>query len=270
MELKMHQRRPYPHLVVALLVTLSVTGCDALCGQLGLGDASCSLPADAPVVSVTHLSLLDAPEPQALAANYCADYFGLIGQLGCEAALGGAPSKSDLGFTFGLGLMMSNPADVPVPATDVLVELTLFDDEAAALGSTCVTLCAGDDPQCDGSPDPGACDTAGVIDTWGEAAVAVPSLIRGVAKGEALDGLKQSAVPAAGDVTLGLAFDLGVDAALDVIGAAADRFMDDAVADGSLGIAIPVMVSGKVFFDLPGAGRIGVPFGPFETTWQVQ
>ena len=62
----------------------------------------------------------------------------------------------------------------------------------------------------------------------------------------------------------------GVDAALDVIGAAADRFMDDAVADGSLGIAIPVMVSGKVFFDLPGAGRIGVPFGPFETTWQVQ
>lgn len=259
----------FPILLV-LVAALALPGCDALCSQLDLGAASCPLPADAPEVSVTHLSLLDAPEPKALAANYCADYFGLIGQIGCEAALGGAPSKSDLGFTFGVGLTMSNPVDVPVPATDVLIELTLFDDDAAALGSVCVTLCGAGNPNCDGSPKPGACDTSGGIDSWGEAAAAVPSLISGIATGELGDDLQKSSVPAGGDVNLGLAFTLGIDAALDVIGGAADRFMDDAVLGGDLGIAIPVVVSGEVFFDVPSAGRVGVPFGPFESTWQVQ
>ena len=257
-------------MVLVLLAPLALSGCDALCAQLALGEASCSLPADAPEVSVTHLSLLDAPEPKALAANYCSDYFGPIAGIGCEAALGGTPTKSDLGFTFGMGLQMSNPVDVPVPATDVLVELTLFDDGAAALGRVCVTLCSADNPHCEGVPRLAACDSSEVIDSWSEAASALPSLISDIATGELSTELQKSSLPAGGDIHLGLAFTLGVDAALEVIGGASEHFMDDALLGGELGIAIPVTVSGKVFFDLPSAGRIGVPFAPFESTWQVR
>ena len=76
-------------------------------------------------------------------------------------------------------------------------------------------------------------------------------------------------MPAGGDVEgLGLAFHLGIDPALEVIGGATERFMDDALSGGEeLGLAIPVVISGEVFFDLPSLGRVGVPFGPFASTW---
>ncbi|MDP6943262.1 MAG: hypothetical protein QF464_03860, partial [Myxococcota bacterium] len=236
----MFDRRASLSLLVSLLVAFAAPGCDDLCGQLEMESTGCQESVDPPEVSVTHLSLVDAPDPQGLAANFCADHFGVLGMAACEAALGSPPPPSDLGFTFGLGLTMSNPEDVPVPATDVLVELTLFDDDAAALGSVCVSLCGADDPDCDGSPKPGACDREGAIDTLDEAAEVVPALISGIATGETLDELKKSSVPAGGDVTLELAFDLGIDEALDVIGAASDRFMDDAISGSDLSIAIPV------------------------------
>jgi len=74
---------------------------------------------------------------------------------------------------------------------------------------------------------------------------------------------------AGGDISLNLAFILGVDEALNVFQKTAKAYVEAELNGGTGSLAIPVAASGTVFFDLPVLGRLGVGYGPFGTTWNV-
>jgi hypothetical protein len=252
---------------LALALTLtSLTGCDRLLNQLGRGEEL------APEVQVGALQLRHGPSIGQLAAYYCPKVVNdPLVAVGCAVALGAPPPRSQLAFEFGVTINLHNPNDFPVPTADVLLALTLFEGrDAEALGAICVSLCGTDNPDCDGSPRPGACALRqDDILTVEDFVMALPGLIADIASGRALEELKESTILAGGDVSLDLAFILGIDQALSVFEKTALAYVEDELAGRSGSLAIPVSVEGTVFFDLPVLGRLGVGFGPFGSTWNV-
>jgi hypothetical protein len=208
----------------------------------------------------------------ALAAYYCPLVINdPILKTTCTAVLGAPPAKSQLGFEFSVDLQISNPNDVPIPALDVLLALSLFSaQDTQGLGSTCISLCGADSPGCTGAPKPGACTSSQPdIHTIAEFASGVPDLIDSINSGDTGDALSQSLIPAGGDVNLNLAFNLGVDAALGVIQKTAATFVTGLLKNTPVPLSIPVSVQGAVFVQLPVGGRIGVNFGPVQSTWTI-
>jgi len=254
-------------LLVSLITVplLAVTNCDQLYSSLPNSET-------APEVQVGSLQLVDSPPIEKLAAYYCPKISSDPAvQVACTFGLGSPPPRSQLTFTFGIGLDIHNPNDIPVPTADVLVALTLFKDaNSQALGAICISLCGSDNPDCDGTPRPGACTAKqGDIFTIDDFINAIPGLIHDLATGQALDDLRNSTILAGGDIHLNLQFILGIDEALKVFEKTARAYVDAELdgRDGSLDI--PVSVEGSVFFDLPVLGRLGVDYGPFSTVWKV-
>lgn len=251
----------------ALLAALPLSSCDELLNQLPGAGAEL-----APEVRVGALQLRHGPSLGELAAYYCPRVIDdPVVAVGCAVALGAPPPKTRLAFEFGITLNLHNPNDIPVPTADVLLALTLFEGrDAEALGAICVSLCGADDPQCDGRPRPGACELRqDDILTLDDLVLAIPDLIHDFATGQAQEELRESTLLAGGDISLDLAFVLGIDQALSVFQKTALAYVEDEL-DGKTGsLAIPVSASGTVFFDLPVLGRLGVGYGPFGTTWNV-
>lgn len=253
--------------LVGLLLMLPLVSCDELLNQLPGGSAEL-----APEVRVGTLQLRHGPSIGELASYYCPRVIDdpLIA-VGCAVALGAPPPKTRLAFEFGITLNLHNPNDIPVPTADVLLALTLFEGrDAEALGAICVSLCGTDNPQCDGTPRPGACELRqDDILTLEDLIYAIPGLIYDIASGQAAEELRESTILAGGDISLDLAFVLGIDQALEVFQKTALAYVEDEL-DGRTGsLAIPVSAAGTVFFDLPVLGRLGVGYGPFGTTWNV-
>lgn len=252
-------------LAFAALATPTLAGCDQLLGQL----PGQELPPD---VKVGTLQLRRSPSIGMLAAYYCPKISSdPVVRLTCTVALGPAPAKSQLSFEFGIVLNMHNPNDIPVPTADVLLGLTLFDGvDAEALAAICISLCGQDNPNCDGTPRPGACQVRqDDILTIEDFIVAIPGLIADIASGEAAKELNKSTILAGGDISLDLAFILGVDQALSVFQKTAESYVEAELGGGDGSLDIPVAAEGTVFFDLPVLGRLGVGFGPFQTVWRV-
>ncbi len=253
--------------VLSTLALGSGLGCDQLLGA-ATGDPT-TVP---PAVQVGALELRHGPSIEQLAAYYCPKVISdPIVSIGCAVALGAPPARSQLVFEFGLTLNIHNPNDVPVPTADVLVALTLFDGvDAEALAAICVSLCGTDNPECDGTPRPGACMARqDDIFTIEDFVSAIPGLIEKIATGEAAEELKKSTILAGGDVSITLAFYLGVDQALNVFEKTATAYVEDELAGRTGSLSVPVSAEGTVFFDLPVLGRLGVNFGPFRTSWSV-
>ncbi|MFO0746131.1 MAG: hypothetical protein U1F43_10715 [Myxococcota bacterium] len=247
------------------LVPLPLASCDQLLSQL-------NNPETAPDVNVGSLELRHGPSIGNLAAYYCPKISSdPIVQVSCRVALGNPPPKSSLSFEFGIVLNLHNPNDVPIPTADVLLALNLFDGgDAEALGAICISMCGTDNPNCDGTPRPGACQARqGDIFTIEDFVSAIPGLIADIASGRAAEELSHSTILAGGDLSLDLAFILGVDQALNVFQKTARAYVDAELNGGNGSLDIPVSAEGTVFFDLPVLGRLGVGYGPFQTTWHV-
>jgi hypothetical protein len=254
--------------LLALVTALSAAplgGCDQLLQNL-------TNPETPPEVAVGTLALRRSPSVGMLAAYYCPKISSdPIVQVSCRVVLGPQPAKSQLAFEFGIVLNMHNPNDVPVPTADVLLGLTLFDGaDAEALGAICVSLCGTDNPDCDGTPRPGACQARqDDIFTVEDFVLAIPGLIADIASGQAAEELRESTILAGGDISLDLGFILGIDQALSVFQKTAEAYVETELEGGDGSLDIPVAVEGTVFFDLPVLGRLGVGFGPFQTSWEV-
>lgn len=262
-------------MAVAAALALTQAGCEVLDAVIAASEqVAVQAPAlVAPTVTTTGPSLRQRPGLQSLGAYYCPKLLGnQLGTIGCTLALGAAPPKSSLRFDFGLGVAIANPNNVPVPALDVLVALTLYPDDVktTALGATCISLCTADNPGCTGAPRPDACTvTTGTVKTVDDFVGALPKLIDGIASGKALQELQKSSIPAGGDVKLDLVFSLGLDPALSVLQRTAMTWLELYVQGKELAIDVPVRVEGSVFFDIPGLGRIAVDWGPLAGTWRL-
>lgn len=255
-----------PTLFAALLATLPLAGCDQLLQQMQQN------PELAPEVHVGSLELRHGPSIGQLAAYYCPQISrDPIVQVSCSVLLGVPPPKASLSFEFGIVLNLHNPNDIPVPTADVLLALSLFDGgDAEALGAICISLCGTDNPNCDGTPRPGACQARqDDIFTVEDFISAIPGLIADIASGRAAEELSHSTILAGGDLSLDLAFILGVDQALNVFEKTASAYVQAELDGGTGSLDIPVSAEGTVFFDLPVLGRLGVGYGPFQTTWHV-
>lgn len=260
-----------PHLAtrpwLTPLIALSLASCDELLNQL-----PGATPELAPEVRVGALELRHGPGIGELAAYYCPRVIDdPLVSVGCAVALGAPPPRSQLAFEFGITINIHNPNDVPVPTADVLLGLTLFEGrDAEALGAICVSLCGQDDPECDGSPRPGACQLRqDDILTLEDFIASIPGLIADIASGRAEEELRKSTILAGGDISLNLAFILGIDQALGVFEKTALAYVEAELEGRSGSLAIPVSASGTVFFDLPVLGRLGVGYGPYGSTWNV-
>jgi hypothetical protein len=229
-------------------------------------------PAVAPTIQTSEPQLRRSPSVQLLAAYYCPQVVdNPIVRIGCAAALGPVPGPDQLSFEFGLTVMAKNPNNIPIPALDVLLALTLFQgQDAEGLGAICVSLCGQADPNCNGAPRPGACSAKGQgIRTLDDFASRIPGLIAGLATGQVQDELRKSTIAAGGDLRVDLTFAMGIDQALRVIQKVARRFVDDFMNGRQSDLAIPVSASGTVFVQLPAIGPVGVGFGPIASTWQI-
>lgn len=257
---------PSATLAALALTATTLTSCDRLLDQLGRSEEL------APEVQVGTLQLRHGPSIGQLAAFYCPKVINdPLVAIGCAVALGAPPPRSQLAFEFGITINIHNPNDFPVPTADVLLALTLFEGrDAEALGAICISLCGTDNPDCDGSPRPGACELRqDDILTLEDFVMALPGLIDDIASGRALEELKESTILAGGDISLDLSFILGIDQALSVFEKTALGYVQDELAGRNGSLSVPVSASGTVFFDLPVLGRLGVGFGPFGTTWNV-
>ena len=261
------------HRPVALALALALapsSGCDQLLQQLENGPIATSELA--PTVNVGALELREEPALEDLGAYYCPKVIDdPLVALGCAVTLGSPPPKSALVFEFGVVVNVHNPNDIPVPALDVLLALTLFDDaQAEALGAICVSLCGTDDPSCDGTPRPGACEAQGDdLRTLDDFIARIPGLIADLASGQAAEELRKSTIAAGGDISLDLGFVLGVDQALTVFEKTALAYVQDLLAGRSATLTVPVRADGTIYFQLPVLGRIGVDFGPYRSSWQI-
>lgn len=258
--------------IAPLLAALTAVGALSSCDEFLQRFPAGGTPELAPEVDVGALQLRHGPALDDLAAYYCPQVIGdPLVALGCRVALGPPPPKAALFFEFGVVINLHNPNDIPVPALDVLLALTLFDDaQAEALGAICVSLCGTDDPTCDGRPRPGACEPQGDdVRSIEDFIARIPGLIADIASGQAEEELRKSTIAAGGDVSLDLAFILGIDQALVVFEKTALTYVESLLSGGSATLSVPTRVDGTVYFRLPVLGRIGVDFGPFRSTWEI-
>lgn len=263
--------------VVAMCAALTapLAGCEVL-DALVIASEETSIempPLTPPTVTTTGVELRRRPGLTTLGAYYCPRLLGgNLGDIGCMLALGASPAKNTLRFDFGLPLTIANTNDVPVPALDVLVALTLYPDDpnTTALGATCISFCGAEDPTCTGAPRPDACTvTSGTVKTLDDFIGKLPQLIDGIASGKAADELKNAQIPAAGDVKLDLVFSMGLDPALMVFERTALAWVELYAQGKNPVVDVPVKVEGSVFFELPVLGRIAVDFGPIAATWKL-
>lgn len=256
-------------LAVALAASMFLTGCPLLNSSTG----ETVVDNLRPDVDASELQLRHGPSLEELAAHYCPDLFGdpITGAI-CAELFGLPPHPSRLAFEFGIVVTIDNPNDVPIPALDVLVALTLFEErDSEALGAICVSLCGQDDPECDGSPREGACEsTEEDITSIEDFVNRLPGLIEDIATGEALEEIRKGTIAAGGNVQLDLAFTLGIEQALSVFEKVLVQFVDEYVAGNrETKVEIPVAAVGSVFVRVPALGRVGINWGPLESSWVI-
>ena len=226
-----------------------------------------------PNVTLETPTLVRGPSLLDLAAYYCPTLIDdPIVSVTCALTLGSPPPKSNLEFEFSIPLRIKNPNDIPVPAVDVLVAMTVFEGaQAEEVGALCISMCTEENPNCDGKPSsPDACkDDEDTINSVEEFEQRLPGLISDVLTGKAIEEIKKWDVPQGGDINLNLTFTLGVDPAIAVFEKVALQYVEALLAGRSTRMEVPISARGSVFFKLPVAGKIGVEYGPAEGVWVI-
>lgn len=264
------------HLQAAIITSLlccALVGCNLLGTALpGTGIPGADQKAVAPTIQTSGVELLRYPDPRALAAYYCPMVIdNPMMRLGCGVALGQPPAMSQLVFEFGIGITAKNPNNIPIPALDVLLAMTLFPgQDSEGLGAICVSLCGQNEPSCTGQPKPGACSsTQNDIRRIEDFAARVPGLISDVLTGRAQEEIRKSTIAAGGDLSLNLTFTMGVEQALRVLQKLMNKFVQDMMQGKANELEIPIQAQGTVFVQLPVVGRLGVGWGPLNTAWKI-
>jgi hypothetical protein len=132
---------------LVLLPALALTGCELLQGVATPGGES----PQAPSAELASVALVEQPGYDRLAAYFCGDFAGgsAVGQAACTLAFGAAPAKADLKFGFDTVFQLHNPNSFPVPLVELLLAFNVFDgDQAAQLGTVCVSFCDPDSGDC--------------------------------------------------------------------------------------------------------------------------
>ena len=269
--------KPYRHILLIGFMCFLITGCELLnaaaaeLDQAGLGYLMPRLTLDDTV-------LLAYPSGQDLAAYYCPDVVPFPGNAGCSL-LGPRPSESQMQFHFELRYLIDNPnPDIPIPATEILASIRLFEGEdSAELGAVCVALCNEGDVSCVGQPGENSCksDQADItsVDDLQESIVGLLILtVDEVINGD-FDNFSKRLIPAgAENFEVRVRFSLGADAMIDILG----RVLTTVIAEpsellaGSINIDIPFSVSGTLWFEIPVLGRVELGYGPFTDQWALE
>lgn len=258
----------------ALTVGLIAGGCD-LGVQLLESQTGQQLAEELdPNVTLANPTLVRGPSLFQLAAYYCPTIIDdPVVSVTCAITLGAPPPKSDLEFEFSIPLRIENPNDIPVPAVDILVAMTVFEGaQAQEVGALCISMCTEDNPNCDGKPtDPNACkDDEETINSVDDFEQRLPGLISDVLTGKAIEEIKKWDVPQGGDINLDLTFTLGVDPAIAVFERVALQYVEALLSGRSTRMEVPISARGSVFFRLPLAGKIGVEYGPAKGVWVIE
>lgn len=267
----MTKSRRFAAFMLLLPCLVGAPGCNML-NQLFSNNGPAAQPAKRPTVVATPMALQRSPTLMQLAAYYCPYVItDQIARLGCTVALGSAPPREALVFQFGTGITVQNPNNIPVPALDVLVAMKLFSgSQTEGLAAICVSMCGGNEPGCTGAPKPGACSSSNHdIRNINDFVQRIPGLIEGLVTGQVQNELRKSTIAAGGNIHLNLAFSLGIDQMLRVVQKVAQFYVQELMQRRSTALVIPVSGEGTVFVQLPALGRIGVGFGPLQTSWRI-
>jgi hypothetical protein len=239
----------------------------------GGGQSGAATPAAVkPDVTASPLKLQRYPNLRLLAAHFCPVALkNPLERMACSAALGAPPPPDQLTFEFGTTITVKNPNNIPIPALEVLLGLKLFSGQATeSVGAVCMSMCGSQDATCTGAPKPDGCTAGGPgIRNLNDFVAAVPGLIAGLASGAVQSELRKSQIAAGGDVSLNLNFALGVDQALRVLEKVVDQFLKAQLEGRGGALEIPVSGEGTVFVQLPALGKVGVGFGPLQTSWRL-
>src|SRR5438270_11470252 len=133
-------------LALPLVLALPLAGCAEL-NQFLNGAGGAGQRAVAPTVQASPVQLRRWPSLSDLAAYYCPQVTdNPVARMACSVAFGPTPPASRLAFEFGMTITAHNPNNIPIPALDVLLALTLFPGQhAEGLGAVCVRLCGQSD-----------------------------------------------------------------------------------------------------------------------------
>ncbi|MFT7624201.1 MAG: hypothetical protein ACI9WU_003388 [Myxococcota bacterium] len=270
--------RPMKAMVTRLLLVLLLGGSFAGCELLN----KVSVPGQTipetlmPELELTDTTLVSSPTVQDIAAWYCPlinpDPTGLT----CQLALGPAPAEHEMQFHFELRYLVDNPNEFPIPTTEILAAINVFEGTASVeLGAVCTVLCNEGDIACTGEPGENSCKSdIADIESIGDLEHRVVDLIfltlDAAINGE-LENLFVRMIPAGSEnFEVRVRFSLGVNAMIDIMRNLVNELVADVLSGATLAFEIPFSVRGTLWFEVPVLGRIALGYGPFADTWVLE
>ncbi len=249
------------------LVVATGVGCESLT----------SLQAQMPTATYQDAKLVQAPSQQMMLQYYCPkvvhDPFGLT-PIACTTAFGDAPADSDMKVAFDLAFDVHNPNHFPIPVAEMLTAVTVFpNNNAQALGASCVVFCSARDPSCTGAPRPDSCTAKSTdLRSLGDFANATANLV--IANGVALvEGqqltFKMPEVAQDGDAVIHARLAFGVEPLSNALEQLLSQTVKQVSQLQSVTFEIPYRIEGTVWLDAGSLGRVAVGFGPVHGVWTL-
>lgn len=187
--------------------------------------AGSSIPLE-PTLALGGSALVAAPTAREIAAWYCPQLHNdPITGAACELTIGPVPAQHRMQFHFELRYLLDNPNEFPVPTTEILAALEVFEGrDIMELGAVCAVLCNPGDAACTGEPGANSCksDANDITSLEDVLTQSVPNLLlmttEAAINGD-LDNLSKRLIPAgAKNFEVRVRFSLGIDAMLEILG----------------------------------------------------
>lgn len=255
--------------LLLLILFLNVAGCELINGSEQATELF------DPKLDLAETTLLASPSATQVAAYYCPQIIGdPITRILCGQLLGPPPPKQALQFHFELRYLIANPNNFPLPTTEILAAITVFDN-SQNLGAVCVQLCNEGDPQCTGVPGENACkssvDDIRTIDDLKDRVIDLLFATIDAAINGELDNFAVRVIPAGSEnFEVRINFSLGIDAMIDIMKQLVNQLVDDFLAKKPVSLKIPFKVEGTVWFEAPLLGRVAIGYGPFADVWVIE
>lgn len=251
---------------------------------IALSNSSCELinkaVEAAPQVFDPKLDLADSalvayPNAMQIAAWYCPEVIPDPTGILCSP-LGPRPQKHEMQFHFELRYLIDNPNNFPVPTTEILAAINVFEGrQTAELGAVCTVLCNEGDFACTGAPGENSCksdvnDIESIDDLKDRLGGLLILTVDAAINGD-LENLLVRSIPAGAErFEVRVRFSLGIDAMIDIMATLVDQLVNDLLAGKGIQFEIPYSVRGTLWFEAPLLGRIALGYGPFKDTWVIE
>ena len=254
----------------ALPVLLLALGCELL------ANASGSPIPLTPALDFGGAALVSAPSAREVAAWYCPELHNdPVTAFACEQTIGPKPREDQMQFHFELRYAIDNPNSFPIPTTEMLAAVDVFEGrDNAELGAVCVVFCAEGDFACTGEPGATSCKAdSNDIESIDDVINRLPGLIfltLDAAINGTLDNLAQRLIPARADAfEIRVRFSLGLNAMLDILFKVVPQVVDKFLNNQPLNIEIPYAVHGTIWFEIPILGRVALGYPLFRDVWVI-